>query len=479
MNYFLKKYFLSSCVWFGLFLNALTLLLGNLKYRFLMHDQLTFTYEALSGYYYNTDSAYHRNFHALLQGPALKISQWLSPGEYTGFFLRGVGLTYWAFPLLSLAFCFYLLKNYKKEHLFYFVLLSFSLVSMGALPNVGGLVADNLNIFWPCLILVCFSRRFELAELLMSLCGVFIFCFSHESSILLLAFLLPASILRSIKDSEGRDYLQIFQCAALLGVFWIAYGVLNPNAGTSQYFVLDLLRPWSAPRLVSLCLLLMLCGFVLCKLLGITRLLRISLAIVSIVGAYYFFQIFKTSGSEIFWGEVRARTTAEPLALLIAIVAFVSESYSDRWSFSNWAGSSPAAIFMTFCLIFSATCDFLSVRNWEKSLGVVSKFGDFKQACIVMSEMDYQNKVGYAGTNISTYVLLSILMQKSKAPSHILFIQGDRSEKVDYCCELLNRKLNVYGHDQRELPAHYFDFDPLISQMKKELPSCKFSSPSS
>lgn len=464
----IRNQFIKSLTLIAFGLNALTLLLGNLKYRFLMHDGAFMTFEALQGHYSNTDPGFNRQFHALLQAPALKLSQWISPGEHTHLFLRLLGLTYWIFPMASLWISFCLLKKYRRLHLFYFVLISFSLVSMGVLPNTGGLVADNLSTFWPCLILVFFAPRFELNNFFVSLGILFIWCFSHETSILMVGFLLVASFLRPLNLNKNRRLLGGFQVAASFVICRIAYTVLNPHAGVNQWFRNDLLKPWSSPRILPFILLLIFSVFVVSNLFRLKTSQRAFLWSSVCVTGYFLALISGAPGWQFFWGEVEARTSAVPLCLLIATLALGCEHFRERWKFHRWSQTKTAAWFLILALVSSAGIDFYSLRNWERTLGVGQSWKETSSSCLVMNADEFLRAVQGAATDLSTEPLVSILLQFTRVPSHILFVQHGDWAPIDYCLEILEGKLNVYGHDQKALPSVYFDFAPLLIKIRSE-----------
>jgi hypothetical protein len=459
---------------FSLFLNAVTTLVGSLSYRFLMHDQTSYSFNIIMSRHFTPNGEGMRYFHALVELlPFLLLLAVPSSISITTY-LTASGLCHWFFYFVGVVWAIWLSRRVGARDLFVPILLSFSLASQSALANVGGLVPDNLVFFWPALVLGVFSNVITYRSLAVLFLIVLCWSFSHESSILCLGFIGVVTAPPLFSRHPHRDFWPRFTAVLLcgLGCLWIFYRVSRPDHVDSQYFRNDFLQPLGWFRLGTVVMLaawIVFLPFSCHRAWAVKALAGISWLVV----CFFSYKLLFTPGSDFYWEAVRARTT-----ILIAGLAIGALAVGMKWRGYSWFGSANGmkAYVMSalaIALVFSAVNDGLFDLHW---LTFKRKLFHTLERAPGCSEFAEENpswlNLEMEGLNPTLIGPLSILLQQKTSVTRALLWKYPQNHRVhNFCCSLRRGYLPMY-EDGEMLQSGTFDFSPLFLAIDKQQLQC-------
>ena len=228
--------FLSTAVYCLLAGHAAALFWASFSHRALFADGSHFFFMVFDSRRLFWDPNYLRIFSSVLQIPSL-VYMWLSPGSHsTTIPALLYDFTINLHPIVSLAFCFLILKKYQKLYFLYFPILSFSLCTQSLMGYPSLIIPETLSLFWPLFLLLLFRNGGSLLETLFLIVLTFCLAFTYEAAILF--FALNIFVLFFLPQNRGAKWESILlNLANFAGIGFMLWRLFGSHAGTKAPFL--------------------------------------------------------------------------------------------------------------------------------------------------------------------------------------------------------------------------------------------------
>jgi hypothetical protein len=459
---------LRSALYAALLFSFAGIIYGVLEHGPLMHEGSVWFFEFLNKRQFYYDTSYFRQSDVLFQLPA-----WLwvhiFPDDITGT-IKLLEYTYGLHGILSIVCTLLILVNRKREDLAPFFLLAWAVSSLSTLPFAVGIVPGALSAFWPLFALILFRRNSKL-EFAVILILQFFLAFSHESVFLLFLMLFAVGWWRYQKRicRTKEELVLIFMNLAGFSWYVLRYliiksefsvpGVAVPGI-VSRTFIAPLLYDVDPYRkfVIAVTVLLIAGAIFFRKYSKYQKKISVVLSLVILTLAFIFLPKAFFGWAGILW--VRdARTSAIPLAVIIAACILLFSQKPTNWMTTTFGKTFQALV---FCMLVLATIfDIRVTRIWRDGLASMEQLME-KPGCNFVR--DETSQISLGGTTLRHYT--SLIIQRSWKPDRVLFYGAGR--KYDHnVCETYDADFVTY--DTRRFPGRtpliYFDFSKIIATL--------------
>lgn len=423
---------------------AMTCAFGASVYSALAHrpmflDGSFWYFNVLQGHQPFFDTAYLRLFGMVLHAPAVLLLK-LFGGSATASAITALDLAYALHPWVSLLATYLILKRRGRTELCLFALLSFATATQSTIAFGVGVVPDALSVFWPLFALVITRQPTKLDLFFIFLLSTAL-CLTYEASILFFLFLAIVVFLERGKARSSRAALLLLFAVC---VTWLSYRLLGPAAGTKQHFFFSIRRKLGLFR--GLCLM-SLSGLIAAYCLRSRKLLYATAVLV------FLFAWFGVS-ARVFdlFVSFDARTTAIPIATLIAALAYFLRDKLDRLPRADLVA------FVSVTLLVAVFHDLYNTRFWRKRIAPVYALTEAYDGCVYMPEA-----VPHLG-NDWALPYLSTLLQKEAGVTSIVFARLEDAFADKGPCEHFMDGYIVDLHNRTQIePAKHFDYVKALS----------------
>ncbi len=462
-----SKYFLGL----GVGLSLLSVLYGIVNYQAYYGDGAFFVFQNLMFKQIFYDGTYWRQSDIIFQLPALSLSL-VSTKLFYDWAPSVFNFTYLVHPILSLIYCYWIVKRLRRPWLMLFPLASFGSATLCTLGFAVSSVPDALSFFWPAALLLLKEEGLEWFDFLQVLILLLALAFSYEADIALFLVLLLWQSYRVWRlyyfGQKHRVEVAVLTALAM-GASWGFYRLFGPGVGDKNHFFDSFANLWEGARLLILYagVLFPIAVLVLARSYRLKPLILFVLPIGYILMAGCSFRLeFYTSAFFLM------RAFALPVAGVILMSLYAIEFNKDRvltvferpTEERSVLSMIVASILIIGAIFFGrgAHRNGLAINRLENMLAE-------KKSCFVVSQADYREKLGgdLSGWSLAQ---LSLIVQKSWPPAAIAFASDPLSMFSIYNnpCERIERGflpiINQYEFAESKYP--YLDFSRLRAKPK-------------
>lgn len=447
-----------------------SLVAATVNDRILFSDGIWWFFNLIKNRTFVYDAAFTRYADLIFQIPALAA---LHLGFDDNVVLKLYSLMHNFNPFVSLLFCGWILKKRDRLELLIFPILSFATVTQATLGDPSGMVSSLLSFTWPLFFLTVLKKRDFLTWF--GIVGlVFCFAFEHESGVI---FLLMLTVLESIEAytapaDKKREHF-ILCGLFLLGSIWLVYRVFGSTAGTNQYFVASLLRPWDSFRLAS-------SVFFISALLVFFKPRKISsknwliglIILVASAAIYTAMAMQSEPPALIFWNAARGRTTGVFYSAIIGFCCFVLLKLKGPLHLMK----SEYRVFLgivTLALAVSLAHDIKLNTAWQRSTSFIKSKISAEPGCLQLSERESGEKISHYGFYDALLPLVSIVMSKIEygTVGTVLYsTEGNKLSRIknvkNFCCLLGQGKLYFSDGVLEAHAVSNYDLAPAVAAAK-------------
>ena len=429
-----------------------------ISHRSLMHDGSSWFFHILKqGFFY--DHNYTRYFTLVLESPAVILLKFF-PDIDIKWYLASLDFPFSFHSLISLFFCFLILKQKNRLEIFIFPMLSYATATLSTISFSVGIAPDSLSLFWPLLMLVLYRNPSSRNQYVWCLVLSTALMFTYEMSVIFFIIISLVQYFKSRNSGKSSDWvLLIINC---IGGFYCTYRIIGPTSGNQNLFWSSLEKPLDPFRIfiileIALFFILLWCLVKLPRMLVPKIVVTFSIA-VALFYSYYFFLGYFT----IYYGYY-SRVTAIPVSAVIALgciivdLKYLNIDYKNTVDLRGRLLGLPVLL-VSIVLFTGSLYDIKFTHKWNKVRNAFYEYYKDKTGCIETNEVH-----GFHLDWSAPYT--SIFLQQSRKIKWIVFARD--ADKPNSCQLFADGYIHFVDEVYRVDNHPYFDFSVALEEARK------------